>query len=387
MSKTVTSMTSGVGAAVSGGTGSRIERRANGAARWRGGASLAALLAAGALLAGCGAAAPEAADSADREPAPAAAPVDGSAAAPADDAAAAPADDAVAAPAEDAAGNAAGAVKNGDSQGKSGDSQGENGDSHGRNGTTKGGQDEGQDGSDQGQRGDDQGQDGDDQGQDGDDQGEDEQGGDPSPTTPAVALPASWTGTYSTEAVADGGYLVMQNLYGDDAGIDSIEGSRIQGMEFFGSMGATCEGTATLAGDTADCIVTDDGRGSGPTTAVVHLVPTAFDSSALLIEVGVTDGLGVADAPQGIGSLSVEDPARMTEADADGAVLDAVMMAEAPDGDVPEELDAQCELLDGGQHALCEVTGTPDGCGDGTWYGTVQTGYSWPVVLFTQLPA
>lgn len=349
MSKTVTSRTSGVGAAVSGDTGSRHERRASGAARWRGGASLAALLAAGALLAGCGTAAPEAADAADREPAPAAAAADDSAAGAQDDASVdAPADDAVAAPAEDAAGNAAGAVKNGDDQGDD-------------------------------QSGDDQGS---------DDQGEDEQDGDSSPTTPAVELPASWAGTYSAEALAAGdGYLVMQNLYGVDRGADSIDGSRLETMEFFGGMSASCEGTVTLAGDTAECALPDDGQGSGPTTAVVHLVPTAFDSTALLIEVGVEGGLGVADAPQGIGSMGIDDPSQITEADAEGAAINAVMMADSPEGPLPEELDAQCDLLDSGQHALCEVTGTPEGGGDGTWYGTLQTGYSWPIYLFTQLPA
>lgn len=323
MSRTVTSRTAGVGAAVSGDAGARGVRRGT---RLRGGASLAALLAAGALLAGCGTVAPEAADTEAPEPAAVAIP------APAE-----PEQDGAAA--DDAAGNASGIV------------------------TTAGDQGEGDQEAD-------------------DDQGED------APGASAANLPASWAGTYSAESLPLGsGYLVVQNLYGEHRGATSMEASDIAGQEFFASSGATCEGAATLAGDTADCVLPDDGRGMGEQTAVVHLVPAASGATSLLVEVGVTDGLAVAEAPQGIGGLSAAVPSEVTLEEVEGAMVTAVMMADSPEGPLPEELGARCELRDGGRHALCEIVGTPDGGGDGSWYGTLQPGYGNYVVLATKLPA
>ncbi len=323
MSRTVTARTPGVGAAVSGDTGARGDRRGT---RRRGGASLAALLAAGALLAGCGTVAPAAADTEAPEPAAVAIP------APAE-----PEQDGAAA--DDAAGNASGIV------------------------TTAGDQGEGDQEAD-------------------DDQGED------APGASAANLPASWAGTYSAESLPLGsGYLVVQNLYGEHRGATSMEASDIAGQEFFASSGATCEGAATLAGDTADCVLPDDGRGMGEQTAVVHLVPAASGATSLLVEVGVTDGLAVAEAPQGIGGLSAAVPSEVTLEEVEGAMVTAVMMADSPEGPLPEELGARCELRDGGRHALCEIVGTPDGGGDGSWYGTLQPGYGNYVVLATKLPA
>lgn len=323
MSRTVTSRTAGVGAAVSRDTGARGVRRGT---RLRGGASLAALLATGALLAGCGTAVPEAADTEAPEPAAVAIP------APAE-----PEQDGAAA--DDAAGNASGIV------------------------TTEGDQGEGDQEAD-------------------DDQGEEVAG-------PAAAnLPASWAGTYSAESLPLGsGYLVVQNLYGEHRGATSMEASDIAGQEFFASSGATCEGAATLAGDTADCVLPDDGRGMGEQTAVVHLVPAALGATSLLVEVDVSDGLAVAEAPQGVGGLSAAVPSEVTLEEVEGAMVTAVMMADSPEGPLPEELGARCELRDGGRHALCEIVGTPDGGGDGSWYGTLQPGYGNYVVLATKLPA
>lgn len=336
MSRTVTSRTAGVGAAVSRDAGARGARRG---ARLRGGASLAALLAAGALLAGCGTAVPEAADAEGPEPAAVAIP------APAE-----PEQDGAAA--DDAAGNASGIVTTGGEQGEGGQGQA------------------------------DDGQSGDEQGQGGDYQGED------APGPSAADLPASWAGTYSAESLPlGGGYLVVQNLYGEHRGATSLEASDIAGQEFFASSGASCEGAATLAGDTADCVLPDDGRGMGEQTAVVHLVPAAFGATSLLVEVGVTDGLAVAEAPQGIGGLSAAVPSEVTLEEIEGAMVTAVMMADSPEGPLPEELDVRCELRDGGRHALCEIVGTPDGGGDGSWYGTLQPGYGNYVVLATKLPA
>ena len=165
-----------MGAAVSRDTGARGVRRGT---RLRGGASLAALLAAGALLAGCGTAVPEAADAEGPEPAAVAIP------APAE-----PEQDGAAA--DDAAGNASGIVTTGGEQGEGG--QGQDGD----------------------------GQSGDEQGQGGDYQGED------APGPSAADLPASWAGTYSAEGLPlGGGYLVVQNLYGEHRGATSLEASDI----------------------------------------------------------------------------------------------------------------------------------------------------------------
>ncbi len=337
MSRTVASRTAGVGAAVSGDAGARGARRGT---KRRGGASLAALLAAGALLAGCGTAVPEAADAEDPERAAVAIPDPGE---PERDGAAA----------DDAAGNASGIV------------------------TTAG---------DQGQA--DDGQSGDDQGQGSDDQVEDDGQGEADPGPSAADLPASWAGTYSAESLPLGsGYLVMQNLYGEHRGATSMEASDIAGQEFFASSGATCEGAATLAGDTADCVLPDDGRGMGEQIAVVHLVPAAFGATSLLVEVGATGGLAVAEAPQGIGGLSAAVPSEVALEEVEGAMVTAVMMADSPEGPLPEELGARCELRDGGRHALCEIVGTPDGGGDGSWYGTLQPGYGNYVVLATKLPA
>ncbi|MEY8654174.1 hypothetical protein [Brachybacterium paraconglomeratum] len=328
---------------MSGDTGARGDRRGT---RRRGGASLAALLAAGALLAGCGTAAPEAADAEDPEPVAVAIP-----------APAAPEQDGAAA--DDAAGNASGIVSTAGDQGED---------------------------DDQGRA--DEGQSGDDQGQGSDDQGEDDGQGEADPGPSAADLPASWAGTYSAESLPLGrGYLVVQNLYGEHRGATSLEASDIAGQEYFASSGASCEGAATLAGDTADCVLPDDGRGMGEQTAVVHLVPAAFGATSLLVEVGVTDGLAVAEAPQGIGGLSAAVPSEVTLEEIEGAMVTAVMMADSPEGPLPEELDARCELRDGGRHALCEIVGTPDGGGDGSWYGTLQPGYGNYVVLATKLPA
>ncbi|GLI29880.1 hypothetical protein BCONGLO52_07210 [Brachybacterium conglomeratum] len=333
-----------MGAAVSRDAGARGARRGT---RLRGGASLAALLAAGALLAGCGTAVPEAADAEGPGPAAVAIP------APAE-----PEQDGAAA--DDAAGNASGIVTTADDRGEG---------------------DQGTAGESRGEKSDGRGED-DGQGQVGDDQGED------APGPSAADLPASWAGTYSAESLPlGGGYLVVQNLYGEHRGATSLEASDIAGQEYFASSGATCEGAATLAGDTADCVLPDDGRGMGEQTAVVHLVPAAFGATSLLVEVGVTDGLAVAEAPQGIGGLSAAVPSEVTLEEIEGAMVTAVMMADSPEGPLPEELDVRCELRDGGRHALCEIVGTPDGGGDGSWYGTLQPGYGNYVVLATKLPA
>ena len=80
-------------------------------------------------------------------------------------------------------------------------------------------------------------------------------------------------------------------------------------------------------------------------------------------------------------------PSEVTLEEVGGAMVTAVMMADSPEGPLSEELDARCELRDGGRHALCEIVGTPGSGGDGSWYGTLQPGYGNYVVLATKLPA
>lgn len=208
-------------------------------------------------------------------------------------------------------------------------------------------------------------------------------------------VPDAWAGTYSAETLPDSEgmrYVVLQNLYGELRGATEMTSQELLRTEFLATSGASCEGIAALDGATARCDLAEDGSGAGELEAEVHLVPAAFGATSLLIEVDA-DGdfpLDVAEGPQGIGALGVTDPEEITVEDAEAAALTAVMMADAPDGELPDGLDADCELLDEGAHAVCEVTGTPQGGGDGTWYGTVQPGYGGAerglVHVFTQLP-
>lgn len=219
---------------------------------------------------------------------------------------------------------------------------------------------------------------------------------DASTDTTRPEVPDAWAGTYSAETLPDSEgmrYVVLQNLYGDLRGATEMTSQELLQTEFLATSGAACEGTAALDGSTARCSLAEDGSGAGELEAQVRLVPAAFGATSLLIEVDA-DGdfpLGASDAAQGIGALGVADPAEITVEDLEGAALTAVMMAEAPDGELPAGLETDCELLDDGAHAVCEVTGTPQGGGDGTWYGTVQPGHGGAerglVSVFTQLPA
>ena len=83
----------------------------------------------------------------------------------------------------------------------------------------------------------------------------------------------------------------------------------------------------------------------------------------------------------GLTALQLAEGARAT------ARFFAFMLAEAPDGDIPDGVDATCQVLDGGDHLVCDVTGTTDGGGDGTWYGTAQPGDDTePYYVFGLLP-
>lgn len=206
-----------------------------------------------------------------------------------------------------------------------------------------------------------------------------------------VDLPADWAATISTETLpASSGtqYLVMNYLYGDQQTSTSMAGADIAGQEFFGGQQVECDGTATVAGSSARCLLTE---GSQEIPIEARLVPVAFGHSALLLsadEDGLTDLSIPQDAPLALWSVQRTDPADVTPADVEGAAFNAVLMADHPDGDVPPELIIDCTVLAGGAHATCEVTGTPDEGGDGAWYATAQPGYGPEVAyLFSQLPA
>lgn len=206
-----------------------------------------------------------------------------------------------------------------------------------------------------------------------------------------VDLPASWAGTVSAETVpASSGtqYFVMNYLYGEDQAITSMTGEDVAGQEFFAGEQVECEGTASLAGSSASCLLT---QGSQELPIEARLVPVAFGHSALLLSAD-TDGLTDLSIPEGtpVGfwGTEVAELEDVTAEDVEVAAFSAVLMAERPDGDVPPEITIDCTLLDGGAHATCEVAGTTDGGGDGTWYATAQPGYRPGVsYLFSQLPA
>ncbi|MEE1650533.1 hypothetical protein V1260_06980 [Brachybacterium sp. J144] len=234
-----------------------------------------------------------------------------------------------------------------------------------------------------------------DQGQGGqgdqDDQGEGDGSGDDASTVP---VPAAWEGTLLAERLPEDGdthYLALQNFYLDDAGATEMTAAEIMGQEFFGSLGADCEGTAVLDGSAASCTFTEDGR---DWTAEARIVRTPFDGTGLLIlasdgerhELVVPEGAVIGFS--GTGSRSLDE---VTAEEVEGAAINGVLLASSPEGPLPADVSADCELLDGGEHAICEVTGTPDGAGDGTYLLTSQNRYAGEPgslgYLVTELPA
>ncbi|ATG53502.1 hypothetical protein CFK41_00965 [Brachybacterium ginsengisoli] len=207
-----------------------------------------------------------------------------------------------------------------------------------------------------------------------------------------VVIPEGWAGTVSQERFAPedpAAYLALGNLNGSQA-VTEMSAEGIAGSEFFGGSDARCEGDAVLGGTSATCTFTDTDSGE-QRFADVHMVGAGFGSTALLYAVSSTEGVDasvVSDAPFALQTLGQTEPANATAADLEEAVISGVMMGYSEDGELPAELDATCEVTDGGEHALCEVTGTPDGGGDGTWYATAQRGYSGDTdaYVFTRLP-
>jgi hypothetical protein len=212
--------------------------------------------------------------------------------------------------------------------------------------------------------------------------------------------PEDWAGTISVEtlpASTGTAYLVLEHLRGEQREASEMTPEDLLRTEFLASQSAECEGAATLAGDSASCLLQADvyAGSSGPKApAQVRLVPTAFGTSALLISVdedGLTDLALADDAELGMARVVGKAPDEVVTAELEVAAIDAVALAAAADGPLPEGMRARCTVLDEGRHALCEVSGT-EGGGDGLWYATVQpcleripgsdSGY-----LFTRRPA
>ena len=215
----------------------------------------------------------------------------------------------------------------------------------------------------------------------------------PGTTAPGAEALGSWGGTVSTERFApdsDRSYLAMMHLHGGPRATE-MSAEDIAGTEFLGGADARCEGEVVLDGAAATCTFDAMDGAGGEQFAQVRLVPTAFGGTALLF--GVTDEAGAeldvaAGAAQGLQTIDGEDVSAVTEQELADAALSAVMMGSGGDGEPPTDLSVTCEVLDGGEHGMCEVAGTPDGDGDGSWYASAQRGFDGDraAYLFTQLP-
>ena len=245
-------------------------------------------------------------------------------------------------------------------------------------------------GDDHGKAGDDHGKAGEDHGKAGD--GDDQGGGDET-APPTAELPDSWAGTVSTERFAPGdatAYLAMVAMHGDRAAT-SMTAEQIENTEFLGGMDAQCEGDVDLDGAFSSCTFVDP-YGDGETMfAQVRLVPMGFGNTGLLFGVSGEAATDLAVAPGvalGLQSVEQDDLSAVTAESLEGAAIGGVMIGYRIDGDVPAGISATCEVTEGGEHGVCEVTGTPDGGGDGTWYATAQRGYSGDTdaYVFTMLP-
>lgn len=252
-------------------------------------------------------------------------------------------------------------------------------DDDGSGGSTDDGSGGSDDGDDDGTGGSDDG-DGSDEGDDGGGGDEGDDGGGDGGDAEFV-LPDSWAGTVSAEGFDAGEgfhFFAQQHLY-DHGEVTEMGALDIQGQEYFGSTDARCSGTAVLDGEAATCVYTGteyDGQGEGKQLDVtVRLVPGAFGSSSLIYSVGydVDTGFAVpAGVPIVLEPIAGQDASSVVQDDLERGAINAIMMSDQADGDIPGDPEADCEILDQGEHAVCTVTGTPDGAADGTWYATAQ---------------
>ena len=230
-----------------------------------------------------------------------------------------------------------------------------------------------------------------DSGQDGEGTEGGEEGDAEEPEGDGPEVPQEWAGTVSAETLPDQGgtsYIAL-NHFNTEEGVTALTAEEIEGVEFAVSYSPECEGTAEIDGAAATCTLVND---EGETVhALVHLVPTGFGNTALMFGVNdqaMPEYTVAPGAEVGIQSLAEGSHSDVTAETMAEAATGAVMMGDRNDGDLPESLEVTCEVSDEGQHGLCEVTGTPDGGGDGTWYATAQNGFDGdvPAYLFTRLP-
>lgn len=215
-----------------------------------------------------------------------------------------------------------------------------------------------------------------------------------------VSLPSSWEGTILAEpgtsrtSESDGASYYEAVI--DREGRTSLTAEQVAQSEFIAGFDdgdqtyvPDCNSSADTEGAMVLCRLTGEDD-SVVVTVQVALAPSAFGKTVVIHHV---DGQGPGDftVPTGteiVAAASEEDDrASVTEGSAQETVIEAVMLAEHPDGDIPAEVEATCQVLDSGDHLVCDVTGTTDGGGDGTWYGTAQPGDDTePYYMFGLLP-
>ncbi len=215
-----------------------------------------------------------------------------------------------------------------------------------------------------------------------------------------VSVPSSWEGTILAEPGTSGtseseGASYYEAVI-DREGRTSLTAEQVAQSEFIAGFDdgdqtyvPDCNSSADTDGAMVLCRLTGEDD-SAVVTVQVALAPSAFDKTVVIHHV---DGQGPGDftVPTGteiVAAASEEDDrASVTEGSAQETVIEAVMLAEHPDGDIPAEVGATCQVLDSGDHLVCDVTGTTDGGGDGTWYGTAQPGDDTePYYVFGLLP-
>lgn len=208
----------------------------------------------------------------------------------------------------------------------------------------------------------------------------------------APAVPGNWEETVSGEWLAhngDGNAVLLEHLRIPAVEVGTLDAADIAGTPgLSGLEGLHCEGETAIDGSSVECTYLN---GDGETVGVqVHLVRTAFGGAALLSH-EVVGGFADFAVPQGTeiaiaqaGDLQMPDA---TEEDLARVAESAISLSERPDGDPPEALAADCEVLDDAEHAVCEITGSTGGAADGYWYLTAQNGWRGDLTyVVTRLP-
>lgn len=214
-------------------------------------------------------------------------------------------------------------------------------------------------------------------------------------------LPASWSGTISSEPLEPSGgiaYLVLTPLY-ETYDLTEITAEEIEGSEFVRAQQGSCEGSAVLDGRAASCtLVADPTAGStgDPTApAEVRLVHGTYSNPSILTSVdaeGLTELPIAPETPLGLGRVEPYLLEEVTAEDVEGALREGVLEVGIDPVDLPADTAVKCEVVDEGLHALCEITGGIEGGGvEGFWYATAQPGpssdaYDGRWYLFSRFP-